>query len=103
MKWLAAIVIALTALLAAPRAEATTTCTITGITTLAFGPVDPTSGTVDGSATINYSCTYSGGLLGGLYGVYLTGCIGLAPDDLGNVSPRTAINGNSDRMQYQLY
>ncbi|WP_448099036.1 Csu type fimbrial protein [Luteibacter yeojuensis] len=103
VKWLALIVIALASLLAGPRAEATTTCTITGITTLAFGPVDPTSGTVDGTATIDYSCTYNGGLLGGLYGVYLTGCIGLAPDDLGNVSPRTAINGNSDRMQYQLY
>lgn len=103
MKWLAALVIALAALLAVPQAQATTTCSITGITTLAFGPVDPTDGLVDGTATIDYSCTYNGGLLGGLYGVYVTGCIGLAPDDLGGVSPRTIANANSDRMQYQLY
>lgn len=103
MRWLAILLLALAALLAAPRAQAATTCSITGITTLAFGIVDPTDGLVDGTATINYSCTYSGGLLGGLYGVYLTGCIGLAPDDLGSVSPRTIVNADGDRMQYQLY
>lgn len=103
MRWLAILMITLAALLMTARAQAVTTCSITNITTLAFGTVDPTSGLVDGTATIDYSCTYNGGLLGGLNGVYVTGCIGLAPDDLGAVSPRTIVNANSDRMQYQLY
>ncbi len=103
MKWLAIVLVAIASLLVTPRAQATTTCSITSITTLAFGTVDPTGGLVDGTATINYSCTYNGGLLGGLYGVYVSGCIGLAPDDLGTVSPRTIVNASSDRMQYQLY
>lgn len=103
MKWLALMLIAFAALLGSGRAHALTNCSITSITTVAFGPVNPTDGLVDGSATIDYSCTYTGGLLGGLYGVYLTGCIGLAPDDLGSVSPRTLLNANNDRMRYELY
>src|ERR1700754_307238 len=103
MKWLAIVLITIASLLAMPRAQATTTCSITSITTLAFGTVDPTGGLVEGTATINYSRPYNGGLLGGLYGVYVSGCIGLAPDDLGAVSPRTIVNASSDRMQYQLY
>lgn len=103
MKWLAVALIVLAALLGTTAASATTTCSITGVTGVAFGAVDPTGTQVDTTATLSYSCTYSGGLLGGLYGVYVTACASLGPDDLANIAPRTMINANSDRMQYQLY
>ncbi|MGN6480863.1 Csu type fimbrial protein [Luteibacter sp.] len=102
MKWLALMLLALTALFAAPRAEAVTTCGITSITNLAFGAVDPTGTSVDTTATINYSCTYTG-FLGILYGSYITMCVSLGQDDLGNLAPRTMIDPLGDRMQYNVY
>lgn len=102
MKWLALMLLAIAALMATPRAEATTTCSITSITNLAFGPVDPTGTAVTTTATLNYSCTYSG-VLGSLYGTYISACVSLGADDLGNFAPRTIIDGTNDRMQYQAY
>jgi len=102
MKWLAVMLLAFAALLAAPRADATTTCSITSISNLAFGPVDPTGTSVTTTATLNYSCTYSG-VLGSLYGSYISACVSLGTDDLANFSPRTIVNANNDRMQYQVF
>jgi spore coat protein U-like protein len=102
MKWLALALIAIAALLGSGRASATTTCTVTSITGVAFGAVDPTGTLVDTTATLNYSCTYNG-VLGSLYGVYITACASLGPDDLGNLATRTMIDPSTDRMQYQLY
>jgi spore coat protein U-like protein len=102
MKWLALLLVALAALLGTQRAEATTTCTVTSISSVAFGSVDPTGTFVDTTATLNYSCTYSG-LLGALFGSYVTACVSLGADDLGNLAPRTMIDASGDRMQYQLF
>ncbi|PTR27353.1 spore coat protein U-like protein [Luteibacter sp. OK325] len=102
MKWLALLFMTLAALCGAPRAQATTTCTVTSITNVAFGTVDPTGTFVDTTATLNYSCTYNG-LLGALFGTYVTACASLGADDLGSLSPRTMIDPSGDRMQYQLY
>ena len=102
MKWLALTLIACAAVFGTQRASAATTCTVTSITNVTFGTVDPTGSLVDTTATLNYSCTYSG-LLGALYGSYITACASLGADDLGNFAPRTMINASGDRMQYQLY
>ncbi|MGA7437787.1 MAG: spore coat protein U domain-containing protein [Luteibacter sp.] len=102
MKWIALCLLAFAALVAAPRAEATTTCGITSITNLAFGAVDPTGTAVDTTATINYSCTYSG-FLGILYGSYITMCVSLGQDALGNLAPRTLVDPLADLMQYNVY
>lgn len=102
MKWLAVIALLLAALCVAPRADATTTCSVTSITGVAFGPVDPTGTFVDTTATLNYSCTYTGAL-GALFGSFVTLCGSIGPDDLGNFSPRTMIDPSGDRMQYGLF
>ncbi|MET0504224.1 MAG: spore coat protein U domain-containing protein [Luteibacter sp.] len=102
MKWLAFVLLALAALIAAPRAGATTTCSVTSVSNLAFGAVDPTGTFVDTTATINYSCTYSGPL-GSLYGTFITACVSLGADDQGSFSPRTIVDASGDRMQYQAY
>jgi spore coat protein U-like protein len=102
MKWLALALLVFASLLAAPRADATTTCSITSISNLAFGPVDPTGTAVTTTATLNYICTYAG-TLGSLYGSYITACVSLGADDLGNVSPRTIVDATNDRMQYQVF
>ncbi|UPG86157.1 spore coat U domain-containing protein [Luteibacter aegosomatis] len=102
MKWLALLLLCVSSLFVAPRAEATTTCSITGITGLSFGAVDPTGGVVNVSATLNYRCVYSGPLAE-LFGSFITACASFGTDDLGNLSPRTLVNPSSDRMQYQVY
>jgi spore coat protein U-like protein len=102
MKWFALVLLACMALFAAPRAEATTTCRITSITNLAFGAVDPTGTFVDTTATINISCTYTGAL-GALFGSYVTMCVSVGQDDLGNLAPRTMVDALNDRMQYQVF
>ena len=102
MKWLAVFFIIVAGMLGSGRAAATTTCSVTSITALSFGTVDPTGTLVDTTATLNYSCTYSG-LLGSLYGTYITACVSLGADDLGNLAPRTMVDPSTDRMQYQLY
>lgn len=102
MKWLAALLLCVSALFVAPCAEATTTCSITGITGLSFNAVDPAGSTVDVSATLNYQCVYSGSL-GNLFGSFVTACASFGADDLGGFSPRTLVNANNDRMQYQVY
>lgn len=104
VKFLALLLLAVAALLAAPGARAATTCTVTSITALNFGQVNPTTGTVDSTATINYSCTYTGGALGGLYGDYITMCFSLAPDATsGLYTPRGMVDGSNDTMAYNLY
>jgi spore coat protein U-like protein len=102
MKWLALMLITCAALFGTQRATATTTCTVTSISNVVFGTVDPTGSLVDTTATLNYSCTYSGAL-GSLFGTYITACASLGADDLGNLAPRTMIDASGDRMQYQLY
>jgi spore coat protein U-like protein len=102
MRWLAIMLVAIAALFATHRAEATTVCSVTSITGVAFGAVDPTGSFVDTTATLNYQCTYNG-VLGALFGTYVTACASLGADDLGNFAPRTMIDPSGDRMQYQLY
>ncbi|HVI56921.1 MAG TPA: spore coat U domain-containing protein [Luteibacter sp.] len=102
MKWFALVLLAAAALFGSDAARATTSCTVTSISGVAFGTVDPTGTFVDTTATVNYSCTYNG-LLGALYGTYVTACMSLGADDLGNLAPRTMLDASGDRMQYQLY
>ena len=102
MKWLTLLLLTLATLCGTQRAEATTTCTVTSITNVAFGAVDPTGTFVDTTATLNYNCSYNG-ILGALFGTYVTACASLGADDLGNFAPRTMIDASGDRMQYQLY
>lgn len=102
MKWVILVFLALILAFTTTRAEANTTCSVTGITALAFGNVDPTGTFVDTTATLSYSCTYAG-VLGSLYGTYITMCASLGTDDLGNLAPRTMVNAFPDRMLYQVY
>lgn len=84
-------------------APALTTCSAT-MTHLTFGPVDPLGGLVDTTATINYQCTYSSGLLGNLYGVYARLCMSIGSGAQGSgVQPRQMISGSGDAMMFQIY
>lgn len=84
-------------------AHALTTCSAT-MTHLTFGPVDPLGGLVDTTATINYQCTYSSGLLGNLYGVYARLCMSIGTGAQGSgVQPRQMISGSGDAMMFQIY
>ena len=84
-------------------AHALTTCSAT-MTNLSFGPVDPLGGLVDTTATINYQCTYSSGLLGNLYGVYARLCMSIGTGAQGSsVQPRQMISGSGDAMMFQIY
>jgi len=92
------------ALFTSPRADALTTCSAT-MTDITFGNVDPTGALVNTTATLNYSCTYTGGLLGGLYGVYVRMClsIGTGAAAGSTYNPRRMTNASSDAMNFQLY
>jgi spore coat protein U-like protein len=91
------------ALAAMAPARATTTCSAT-LTNLAFGNVSPGGALVNATATLNYSCTYNGGLLGGLYGVYVRMCfsIGTGVQSSG-YNPRQMTSTPGDTMTFQLY
>jgi spore coat protein U-like protein len=92
------------ALSASPRADALTTCTAT-MTDLTFGNVDPAGALVNTTATLNYTCTYTGGLLGGLYGVFVRMCfsIGTGTATGSTYNPRRMTNASGDPMTFQLY
>jgi spore coat protein U-like protein len=91
-------------LFTSPHAEATTTCSAT-MTDLAFGNVDPTGALVNAQATLNYSCTHTGGLLGGLYAAYVRMCfsIGTGSATGSTYNPRRMTDGSGDPMTFQLY
>lgn len=92
------------ALFASPRADALTTCSAT-MTDITFGNVDPTGALVNATATLNYSCTHTGGLLGGLYGAYVRMCfsIGTGAVPGSTYDPRRMANPSADAMNFQLY
>ena len=92
------------ALFASPRADALTTCSAT-MTDVTFGNVDPTGALVNTTATLNYSCTYTGGLIGGLYGVYVRMCfsIGTGAAAGSTYNPRRMTDASGDAMNFQLY
>lgn len=91
------------AALSSGAAHALTTCSAT-MTNLSFGPVDPLGGLVDTTATINYQCTYSSGLLGNLYGVYARVCMSIGNGMQGNGgSQRQMTSGSGDVMTFQIY
>lgn len=93
----------LAALVAHGRAEAATVCSAT-MTDLNFGAVVPGGAAVNATATLNYSCTYSGGLLGGLFGDYVRLCFSIGTGSGGSgYSPRTMTSGAGDTMDFQLY
>ncbi|ANB19755.1 Csu type fimbrial protein [Dokdonella koreensis] len=84
-------------------AQAVTTCSAT-MTDISFGAVDPLGGLVDATATINYQCTYSSGLLGNLYGVYARLCLSIGTGAQGTgIAPRQMTNTSGDVMAFQLY
>lgn len=88
--------------LALPSA-ATTTCSAT-MTDINFGNVDPTGALVNATATLNYSCTYSGGLLGGLSGSFVRMCFSIGTGTQGaSYNPRIMKNANVDPMNFQFY
>jgi spore coat protein U-like protein len=84
------------------RSEAATTCSVTSITDVAFGTVDPTSGMVDATATLNYSCTYTG-VLSALYGDYIRMCFSIGTGSQPSFDPRQMLNASNDSMNFQLY
>lgn len=88
-------------LLSAP-AQATTACSAT-MTDVQFGTVDPFDGYVDVTATINWSCTYSG-LLGILYASFVRMCFSIEDgvSGGGSCTPRRLVSGSND-MSFQLY
>jgi spore coat protein U-like protein len=90
--------------LAATTARATTTCSAS-LTDIDFGTVDPTGSSVNMMATLNYSCTYNGGLLGGLYGVYVRMCFSIGPGTAAGSSygQRVMTDASNDAMNFQLY
>jgi spore coat protein U-like protein len=97
------VLFALVLAFAAAPVRATTTCSAT-LTDLAFGEVAPGGALVNASATLNYRCTYNGGLLGGLYGVYVRMCfsIGTGAQSPG-YNPRQMTSTPGDTMAFQLY
>lgn len=105
-KWLRSAALALlglAALFVHGRAEAATVCSAT-MTNLSFGAVVPGGSAVNAAATLNYSCTYSGGLLSGLFGDYIRLCFGIGTGTGGTgYTPRTMTSGAGDTMNFQLY
>lgn len=97
-RWLAVLLLAIAAMLFSTHAAANTSCSAS-MTNLDFGTVDPQGGMVDVSATLSYSCTFSGGL----FGSYVSMCFNVGSGTGGNdVAPRTLKYGNNT-MDYQLY
>jgi spore coat protein U-like protein len=91
-------------MLAPQRAHAATTCSAT-MTDLSFGAVVPTGGAVAVTATISWSCTYSGGLLSGLFGDYVQMCFGAGSGSAStSFSPRKmaeAVSG--ENMSFDMF
>ena len=99
---LALVLLGLAALLAYPRAQAATTCSAT-MTNLSFGAVVPNGAAVPATATLNYSCTYTG-LLSSLFGDYIRLCFSIGTGSAGSgYSPRTMTSSAGDTMNFQMY
>ncbi|TCV92313.1 spore coat protein U-like protein [Luteibacter rhizovicinus] len=103
MKRLAGLLLFLLLALSAAGAHAATECHVTSLGPVAFGQVQPNSTAVTTTSTLNYSCSYNGGLLGGLFGTYVTICVSLGPDPQSSYNPRTLVNATSDTMNYNIY
>lgn len=86
------------------RAHAATTCSAT-MTNLSFGPVVPSGGAVSATATISWSCTYSGGVLGILFGDYVQMCFGAGSGSAStSTGPRKmAEAGSGENMSYDMF
>ncbi|RCX31307.1 Csu type fimbrial protein [Thioalbus denitrificans] len=89
-------------LLPAAPVQATTTCSA-DMTDVQFGFVDPFDGNVDVTATIDWSCTYSG-FLGSLYASFVRMCFSVEDGVAGggNCTPRRMTSGGNT-MSFQLY
>lgn len=90
-------------LFAPQRAHAATTCSAT-MTDMSFGPVVPSGGAVDITATISWTCTYTG-LLSSLYGDYIQLCFSAGSGSASaSLNPRKMIEaGSSELMSYDMY
>jgi len=104
MRYAAWLLLAALALGVSPRVHALTTCTAS-MTDVVFGNVNPAGALVNTTATLSYTCTYTGGLLGGLYGVYVRMCfsIGSGAAAGSSYNPRLMRNASADPMSFQLY
>ncbi len=90
------------ALLVSAQARATTTCSAS-MTNLSFGSVVPGGTAVNATATLSYSCTYSG-LLGSLYGDYVRVCFSIGTGSAGSgYNPRTLTSDAGDTMNFEIY
>jgi spore coat protein U-like protein len=84
---------------AAHGASAATSCSVTSVTDLVFGNVDPTGTLVDTTATLNYRCSFTGILSGSS----VTLCFNIGPGSGGtSYTPRT-MKAGSEAMNYQIY
>ncbi len=98
----ATLLLALAALFAHARADAATSCSAT-MTDLSFGAVVPNGAAVSATATLNYTCTYTG-LLSSLYGDYIRLCFSIGTGSAGSgYSPRTMTSSAGDTMNFQMY
>ncbi|MES2489457.1 MAG: spore coat protein U domain-containing protein [Pseudomonadota bacterium] len=103
-KTLLMIVALLPLLLFAPqRAHAATTCSAT-MTDMSFGDVVPSGAAVNVTATITWTCTYTG-LLSSLYGDYIQMCFSAGSGSASaSLNPRKMIeSGSSELMSYEMY
>lgn len=104
-KYLLMLLVLLPVLMFAPqRAHAATTCSAT-MTNLSFGAVVPSGGAVSATATISWSCTYTGGVLGFLYGDYVQMCFGAGSGSAStSTNPRKMVeSGSGETMSYDLF
>jgi spore coat protein U-like protein len=104
-KYLLMVLALLSMLMFAPqKADAATNCSAT-MTDLNFGPVVPSGGAVSATATISWSCTYTGGVLGILFGDYVQMCFGAGSGSAStSTNPRKmaeAVSGET--MSYNVF
>lgn len=86
-------------LAAAQGASAATSCSITSVSDLVFGNVDPTGALVDTTATLNYRCSFTGFLSGSS----VTLCFNIGPGSGGTgYTPRT-MKAGTESMNFQIY
>ncbi|MBB3227923.1 spore coat protein U-like protein [Luteibacter sp. Sphag1AF] len=103
MKMICTLLLLLAALCFAPGAQATTTCKVNSVTAVAFGPVQPTSGNITTMATLTYSCSYTGGVIGALSGAFVRMCVSLGPGANNLYNPRTMLDSSGDAMTFNIY
>lgn len=86
------------------KAHATTTCSAT-MTNMSFGTVVPSGGAVNVTATISWTCTYTAGLLGSLYGDFIQMCFSAGSGSASaSLNPRKmAEAGSGELMSYDMY